>query len=73
MSDPSALPIQHASSRIRSDKTMALFSVRLQGMSLAILPYSLQDDEDVVLAAIRQNSNAIEYASVRLQEKYRTQ
>ena len=49
-------------------KTEALELVEKDGMQLRILDSDFQNDVDVVLAAIKNNANAFQFASDRLKE-----
>lgn len=49
------------------DKDLALYIVRAEGRYLEYVGEVLQDDEEVVIEAIRKDKDAIKYASKRLQ------
>merc|ERR1740121_270573 len=51
----------------QGDKASALSSVQSNGMELAHLPEDLRSDRDVVLAAVRESGEAIQFASPELQ------
>jgi len=58
-----------ASSRLQQRKDLAMLAVRGHGPTLEYCPYKFRNDEEVVLAAIQQNSRSIEFASSRLKSE----
>lgn len=50
-------------------KKMIMQDVRENGLALEYVTDELQDDEEVVLIAIKNNCWALKYASERLQKK----
>lgn len=62
-------------SSIRNDKEVVLLAVRRDGSdsvnNFEDASDSLRDDEDVLLAAMKSNKNALRYASERLKKKFK--
>ena len=63
----SGLALAHASSELRSNRSVVLIAVRLSGRALRYASEELRDDGDVVSKAVGSCGMALEYASTRLQ------
>jgi len=67
----SRLPvIKDASFSMQINKKVALAAVRKDGLWLEHLSFLMQNDDEVVAEAVKNNRSAYKYASSRLQNKY---
>lgn len=65
--------IHDASDNVKKNKMIVLPAVTADGSTLQLVDADLQDDDDVVEAAFRNDSESIQYASERLQAIKRTE
>ena len=60
--------LQHASSRLRNDKSVCLVAMQKYGSALEYASTAMQNDKDVVMAALHRFGIAMRYASAELKD-----